>query len=131
MARDIDFGRHLQRETGKRLSLLALLILLAGFGWTVLRPILFGSPIYDFHPYYLAAGATLAGEDPYDHAQLIAGGQELGLDKVPEYRYPPFFTLLLLPLAWIPFPVARVIWYLMNLVLLAGSVFLAFRTLRL
>ena len=53
----------------------------------------------DFHNYYDAAVRILAGRSPYE-----VGG----------FDYPPLTALIALPVAWLPYPEARVAWLLVN-----------------
>jgi hypothetical protein len=114
-----------------RLTLLLLVVGCIGFGWQLLRPVLFHSDPYDFNTYYLAALAHLRGLDPYDLNNLVALAEEVGAPKVTVYRYPPFYTLLALPLGLLPYRIAMLSWQILNLVLVVGAAWLIGATLRL
>ncbi len=58
----------------------------------------------DFSVYYHAAREVIAGRDPYQHS--------LG-DWTP-YIYPPLLAELIVPLAFLPLPVAAYLWFLIN-----------------
>ena len=62
----------------------------------------------DFNVYYHAAREVIAGRDPYQHS--------LG-DWTP-YIYPPLLAELIVPLAFLPLPVASYLWFLIS----AGSI---------
>jgi hypothetical protein len=115
----------------KRLTVLLLLVGVVGFGWQLLRPVLFHSDPYDFNTYYLAALAQLRGLDPYNFENLVALAEEVGAPKVADYRYPPFYTLLAMPLGLLPYRMAILFWQILNLVLVLGAAWLIFSTLRL
>jgi hypothetical protein len=75
----------------------------------------------DFVPVYTGARCLLHGCNPYDTFQLEqqfyqAGGQasELPSWQIDVPVYPPSTFLVLSPLALLTFPVARVIWFLLN-----------------
>jgi hypothetical protein len=71
----------------------------------------------DFRGYYAAARAVLAGEDPYDYrvvsAVLLEVTGEMGNNP---YYYPPWFCLMMIPLALLPYSIARMAWIALNLV---------------
>jgi len=75
----------------------------------------------DFVPVYTGARCLLHGCNPYDTSQLEqqfyqAGGHgsELPSWQIDVPVYPPSTFLVLSPLALLTFPVARVIWFLLN-----------------
>lgn len=72
----------------------------------------------DFRGYYAAARVLLAGGNPYDYhlvAQvLLEVTGEMGNNP---YYYPPWFAWLFLPLAYLPFEIARIVWMTFNVVL--------------
>ncbi len=75
----------------------------------------------DFVPVYTGARCLLHGCNPYDSSQLIqqyfqAGGSA---SEQPEWNlaipvYPPSTFLVLSPLALLRYPVARLLWFLLN-----------------
>jgi hypothetical protein len=80
----------------------------------------------DFVPVYTGARCLLHGCNPYDTAQLeqqfFQGGghpSELPSWQIDVPVYPPSTFLALSPLAVLPFPVARLVWLLLN-----GSLFI-------
>lgn len=103
--------------TGRRLALDGLIAGLTGFFlyrslWLPLSVLdRFGA---DFRNYYDAAAHGLAGLSPYD---------------VKGFDYPPLTALLALPVAWLPYPQARVVWLLANWLCLAAAGFLMVRIL--
>src|SRR5271154_117580 len=75
----------------------------------------------DFVPVYTGARCLLHGCNPYDTSQLeqqffLAGGHaaELPSWNIDVPVYPPSTFLVLSPLALLPFPAARLIWFLLN-----------------
>ena len=85
----------------------------------------------DFVPVYTGARCMLYGCNPYDTAQLEqefyrAGGlpQELPSWQIDVPVYPPSTFLVLSPLAMLRFPVARVVWFLLNSCLFITATFL-------
>lgn len=88
--------------------------LMTSFGTALISFLWFG---VDFRGYYAAALVLLAGGNPYDYRQvaavLLKVTGEMGNNP---YYYPPWFTWLFIPLAKLPFQVARAIWMLFNLI---------------
>jgi hypothetical protein len=75
----------------------------------------------DFVPVYAGARCLVHGCDPYDTSQLEpeffqAGGQPSDLPswQIDVPVYPPSTFLALAPLALLRFPVARLVWFLLN-----------------
>jgi hypothetical protein len=105
-------------------SIAALIFVVAG-GARVLKA------SNDFVPVYTGARCLLQGCNPYDTAQLErefyrAGGQpqELPSWQIDVPVYPPSTFLVLSPLALMRFPVARVVWFLLNSCLFITATFL-------
>ena len=77
--------------------------------------VLFGQ---DFRGYYAAARVLLAGGNPYDYhlvAQaLLDVTGEMGNNP---YYYPPWFSWLFIPVAFLPFHIVRAIWMMLNVIL--------------
>lgn len=119
------------QKVGASLVLLLLLVGFVGFGWQALRPLFFNSDPYDFNSYYLSAWATQHGMNAYDFSTLQSLAAEMHVPKVTDYRYPPFYTLLLLPLSFVPYPVAAILWRVLNLALILLAVWLIVKTLSL
>jgi hypothetical protein len=75
----------------------------------------------DFVPVYAGARCLVHGCDPYDTSQLEpeffqAGGQPSDLPswQIDVPVYPPSTFLALVPIALLRFPVARLLWFLLN-----------------
>ena len=92
--------------------------------------------VIDFLPLY--TGGRLLWQDRthlYDlERQLAVETPTLApypLPGVLPYNYPPFFTLLLVPLAWLPFPLAYATATVLNLLCLALALHLLLRRLAL
>jgi alpha-1,2-mannosyltransferase len=105
------------RETGRRLTFDGLIAGLTGYFlyrslWLPLSVL--DRYDADFRNYYAAAVHLLAGLSPYD---------------VKGFDYPPLTALIVLPVAWLPYPQARVAWLLANWLCLAAAGFLMVRIL--
>jgi hypothetical protein len=81
---------------------------------------------HDFVPVYTGAGCLLSGCNPYDtfqleHQLLRRGGRAVDLPswEIDMPVYPPSTFLALSPLALIRYPLARLLWFLLN-----GSLFI-------
>ncbi len=70
----------------------------------------------DFNAYYAAAKTTLQGGNPYDYESLVQRIISTGKLNNP-YYYAPWFTWSVVPLALLPYPVARVLWAAANYLL--------------
>ena len=72
----------------------------------------------DFRGYYAAARVLLAGGNPYDYnlvaRVLLEVTGEMGNNP---YYYPPWFAWLFIPLTYLPFRIARIMWMLFNVIL--------------
>ena len=75
----------------------------------------------DFVPVYTGARCLLHGCNPYDPSQLELQFYEAGghAAELPSWQidvpvYPPSTFMVLSPLALLRFPVARVLWFLLN-----------------
>jgi alpha-1,2-mannosyltransferase len=119
------------RKLGSKLVVLLLVVGFIGFAWQAIRPLLFNGNMYDFNSYYISAYATQNGLDPYDYDTLQSLAKALGDPKVTVYRYPPFSTLLFLPLSFLPYPAAVLLWRIFNLTLIVFAVWLIWKTLAL
>jgi hypothetical protein len=97
----------------KRLDFLAL------SGWFVLSLTLavISFELYgmDFRGYYAAARVLTAGGNPYDYnlvsQELLLITGEMGNNP---YYYPPWFAWFFVPLATLPYQIARMIWMAFN-----------------
>jgi hypothetical protein len=70
----------------------------------------------DFTVFYRAAETVAEGGDPYDPANT-------GLVRRP-FLYPPVFAVLMVPLTWVGYGAAVIIWYILNAWMLVLSVLL-------
>lgn len=84
----------------------------------------------DFQAYYVAARLLNASRPLYSSSEVAALARALGLSP-PAYIYPPFFAVLLRPLALFPFSTAGALWMGLNLTALGVTLLLLARTLRL
>ena len=119
------------QKIGSKLIVLLLVVGFIGFAWQAIRPLVFNTDMYDFNSYYVAAYATQQGFDPYNDEALRLLAQDLNIPKVTEYNYPPFNTLLFLPLSYLPYPAAVLVWRILNLGLVVFAVWLIYKTLAL
>ena len=69
----------------------------------------------DFNVYYHAAREVIGGRDPYQHS--------LG-DWTP-YIYPPLLAELIVPLAFLPLPVAAYVWFLIGATSIVAATWMA------
>jgi hypothetical protein len=72
--------------------------------------------LVDFPVYYAAGQSLISGRQ-----DLYAADFALG--QVMDYRYPPFFLVALLPLWYLPYPVAAYLWYLFSIAQIFALVF--------
>ncbi|MHB1006929.1 MAG: glycosyltransferase family 87 protein [Chloroflexota bacterium] len=79
----------------------------------------------DFTAYYLAGRAHLLGLDYYQQATLegLAAAAGLRGDLGP-FLYPPLFAAAVAPLAALPYPMARSLWFVFGLVALGAALLL-------
>ncbi|MEW5718626.1 MAG: glycosyltransferase family 87 protein [Chloroflexota bacterium] len=124
-------GCALNENVGTNLVALLLVVGFCGFGWQAIRPLVFNADMYDFNSYYLSAYASQHGLDPYNFDTLKSLAKELGIRKVTEYRYPPFYTFLFLPLSFLPYSAADLLWRVLNLALVGFAGWLIGKTLSL
>lgn len=100
------------------------LLLLAFFGALGQRLGMIGND--DLSRIWAGPRALLTGADPYDPRSWAATAAALGTlaPDTPVYIYPPWVTLVLLPLAALPLPLASIVW-------LGGSLLVGLTGLRL
>lgn len=90
----------------------------AGLGWYLYHNVILAlghvtAGSSDFSNYYLAARALLHGVSPY---------------SVFNFDYPPVLALLMLPVAPLPYPVARLLWFGLGHVFLVAAAWLLWRS---
>lgn len=99
---------------------------LAWLGWTFhgqVDQIFTGATAHDFQDYYFSTKAFRQGASIYDLAATNALSR-----KVPEagwsppYVYPPYLTLLFIPISYMRYVPARVLWLVLNYGFLLGSI---------
>jgi hypothetical protein len=98
---------------------LILLILVCAVGIAALG-FVFTRNLIDFPVYYSAGRSFLSGR-----TDLYA--PDFALGPVMDYRYPPFFLVVLSPLCLLPYYIAAYVWYLLLVVELWGCVLIATR----
>jgi hypothetical protein len=124
-------SHHRQRKTKIAVEVLMILLTIAIVmaGFIRILPTLIRQPgSYDFAAYYVAARVLNAGDALYDDAHMMDAAVVNG-EKVsfPKYIYPPFFAVLLRPIAGLSFITASRIWFVFNLLCLIISVALISR----
>jgi hypothetical protein len=74
----------------------------------------------DFVEYWSAGKLNLMGGNPYDPEQLIPVQRQTGrTEGIPIMMWNPPWTLtLVMPLSWLPYSIARVLWLLLHIVIL-------------
>ena len=80
----------------------------------------------DFQVYYLSARMLELASPVYPSPPAQTLGVSLDLTPM-VYNYPPFFTVLLRPFAFLPYHLAGTIWMVMGLGFLAASVLILSR----
>lgn len=106
-------------------SLAALVMLLAGMVWAAFS--IYG---VDFRGYYAAAKVLLDGGNPYDYHQVAPVLFEIsGWVGNNPYYYPPWFAMALTPLASLPIQGARMVWLIINVLLLWAGMHLSLAAL--
>jgi hypothetical protein len=108
---------HRQGEVFKMSKKPKAFILLAAVLTVALLGLLFIRNQIDFPVYYRAGQSLLAGR-----VDLYA--PDFALGQVMDYRYPPFFLIVFLPLWLPPYSTAAYLWYLLSALALAGIVIL-------
>ncbi|HEV1998507.1 MAG TPA: glycosyltransferase 87 family protein [Candidatus Dormibacteraeota bacterium] len=104
-------------------------IALAVLAWYVSRTavqLLHGYPASDFRNYYVAAQDFAAGRDVYAQALRCCNG----VVRNDGFNYPPLIAELVRPLTVLSLTAAARVWLVLNQLMLAGAIFLAWRTLR-
>jgi hypothetical protein len=101
------------------------LLLMAGIAWGILLGRVLTSPgfirVDDFVEYWAAGRLTLAGGNPYDPEQVLRLEREAGrpLEEAVMLWNPPWVLALLAPFGALPYPLARSLWFLLQMAALA------------
>jgi len=98
-----------------------ILLILACCTAVALLGLVFTRNLIDFPVYYAAGSSLLSGR-----ADLYA--PDFALGQVMDYRYPPFFLVVLTPLWLLPYGIAAYVWYLLSALEIGGCVVIALRT---
>src|ERR1044072_2371599 len=72
--------------------------------------------LIDFPVYYWAGQSLLNGRTDLYSPDFAQG-------RVMDYRYPPFFLIMLIPLWFLPYPAAAYVWYLTSALQISSCVF--------
>jgi hypothetical protein len=85
----------------------------------------------DGRVFYAAGRAWLQGRNPYDYAQLATSVADMGLDldNLP-FFYPPNSAALLIPMAFFPVAIGKMIWIGFNLTAIALIVFVTVKLIQ-
>lgn len=101
-----------------RKSLIDFAMLSAWVGISLVLAVLaFSLGGIDFGVYYAAGRIVLQGGNPYDYDQLSTAIISSTSASHNPYYYAPWFTWAILPLALLPFKIARIAWALVNFIL--------------
>ncbi len=106
----------------KILVLVTLVMGLIIFLWLAMQSL--SSPNFlffdDFVEYWSAGRLNLTGGNPYDPEQLtpiqLQSGRTTGIPVM--MWNPPWTLTLVMPLSWLPYPIARLLWFLLHIVIL-------------
>jgi len=100
----------------KRIDFLTLVTwLLTSLGLAVISFLWFG---IDFRGYYAAARVLTMGGNPYDYHQVAPVLLEItGFMGGNPYYYPPWFAWFFIPVAGLPYQLARAIWMGFNVII--------------
>jgi len=121
-------------STVQRLSLATLVVL--GLGALISFGIVgigrSGTLSFDGAVLYAAGRLWLAHENAYDHAALVRSVQDVPEIDLGEtfFFYPPQTAAFCVPLALLPYPVAKVLWVAVNLLAVAVMVLVTVLTVR-
>jgi hypothetical protein len=100
-------AQHSHRLSRKLILLSASFVVLAILGFLFVRNLV------DFPVYYAAGRSLISGRtDLYS--------PDFALGRVMDYRYPPFFLVVLIPLWLLPYSVAAYVWYLVSILEIGG-----------
>ncbi len=77
----------------------------------------------DFVEYWAAGRLSLTGGNPYDPEQILRLERGAGrqVEEAVMLWNPPWVLPLLMPFSMLPYPIARVLWFLLHLITLAWS----------
>src|SRR4030095_15964222 len=105
--------------TKKRIVLLAFVLITLVSGSYFARKSGTNADAYsnDFNVYYHAAREVIAGRDPYRHS----------LGEWTPYIYPPLLAELIVPLAFLPLPIAAYVWFLIGATSIAAAAWMSAR----
>lgn len=82
----------------------------------------YANPGVDFRGYYGAALLVRQGGNPYDYAQLTPILKKIsGFKGNNPYFYPPWYCLFFIPMTYLPFRWAQVLWIFINIALFYPS----------
>lgn len=124
----IPFSRLAQAEWQRLADFGALVVLVSFLLYIGAEAYLSGGD--DFRGYYAAARVVLQGGDPYDYEVLSRVLLDVdGFMGNNPYYYPLWWALMVIPLGWLPFQVARLVWIALTIVLFWWGSVLALETL--
>lgn len=102
-------------------NILLILIILAGIVFISQKVNVF--PLHDYIEYWAAGKINLAGGNPYSPDEMLALQQQVGWDEpdVLMMWNPPWLLALAMPFSILPYPVSRMMWFLLELFVLFFS----------
>ncbi|MBP7088163.1 MAG: DUF2029 domain-containing protein [Candidatus Omnitrophica bacterium] len=87
--------------------------------------------VIDFSQYYSAALTLREGKDFYNTNLMYKLGEEKGaFNSGMDYLYPPFFLFLVVPLTFLPFWLAKMLWLFLNQSLIIVIILISLRMFR-
>ena len=99
--------------------LAAVALIAATLGWAWWMQPTFNA---DFSAYWSAGRASLQGRHPYREAPILADGKPF---PHAGFLYPPSSLTFFAPLAAVPYHQARIVWLVLEIAMLAGTLWLA------
>ncbi len=99
--------RHTRLAASILISVVLVLFMVQAFGKA------YRDGGYDFTTYLLSAEALAQGTDPYQTGSPFP------------YAYPLFLAFVLIPLTWLPYWLANLLWYAGNITAMFGSIVIA------
>lgn len=119
-SRSLALPSSVARE--RRARLLNCVCLLLALLWVALVGLTLAPDPDDFQTYWRGAWSVAHYADPYF---LIQGRQQPNM-----YIYPPFFAYLMLPLGLLPLRAGQIVWFGLNVTMLAGLLAICIRASR-
>ena len=100
----------------------ALAAALGCYGWYQIHLPLNRLHSNDFKHMYLGAKIMRQGHSPYDAERLLYEAREHRFQTILPYVYPPFTGIVLMPLSYLPFGKALLVWFFISHVLMLAAI---------